>query len=258
MEVWRLQEVGASATIFEKRDCLKKFRLIETVSKKDTLLSPWTIQLHREYCEGTRVADDLKLKGPVREIGVVRDSDRHDSFNITIGISIKTEGRVSYEEAERLSAKFRREYLGKDVEFVSVSIPCPVCGKIMNSESGLRKHVAMNHPDKVNLVNPPKVAAREKLDKNTRGKKVEKPIKTKEKRGKRTKKVMKTAKPVKAGRIVKAEKPKLDRAKSSAKIETPPDIKTGLRTELKPEPVLKTPKHPPRKQQTRGKQLTLA
>ncbi len=49
------------------------------------------------------MANDLKLKGPVREIGIVRDNDRHDSFNITIGITIKTEGKVSYEEAERLS-----------------------------------------------------------------------------------------------------------------------------------------------------------
>jgi hypothetical protein len=205
------------------------------------------------------VADNLKLKGPVREIGVVRDSDRHDSFNITIGISIKTEGRVSYEEAERLSAKFRREYLGKDVEFVSVSIPCPVCGKIMNSESGLRKHVAMNHPDKVKLVNPPKVAAREeKPDKNTRSKKAEKPIKDKETRGKHTKKAIRKAKIVKAGKTAKVEKPKLDKAKSSAKIEAPPDVKTGPKTELKPEPILKTPKHPQRKQQTRGRQLTLA
>ena len=172
-----------------------------------------------ECSEGSRVANDLKLKGPVREIGVVRDSDRHDSFNITIGIAIKTEGRVSYEEAERLSAKFRREYLGKDVEFVSVSIPCPVCGKIMNSESGLRKHVAMNHPDKVDLVNPPKVAAKEEKPEKTRGKKVEKPKKAKKSPKKKAAKTVKAVKTVKAGRTANAEKPKPTKAKPTAKVE---------------------------------------
>jgi hypothetical protein len=205
------------------------------------------------------VANDLKLKGPVREIGVVRDSDRHDSFNITIGISIKTEGRVSYEEAERLSAKFRREYLGKDVEFVSVSIPCPVCGKIMNSESGLRKHVAMNHPDKVDLVNPPKVAVREeKPEKKPRGKNAEKPMKTNGTKSKRATKAMKTVKPVKAGRTALIEKSKSAGAKSVAKRGALPKEKTRMRAELKPEPILKTPKNAPGKQQSRGKQLTLA
>jgi hypothetical protein len=200
------------------------------------------------------VANDLKLNGPVREIGVVRDSDRHDSFNITIGIVIKTEGRVSYEEAERLSAKFRREYLGKDVEFVSVRVPCPVCGKIMNSESGLRKHVAMNHPDKVGLVNPPKVAAREeKPEKKVRGKKAEKPTRTKVTKSKRTTKAMKTVRPVKAGRTAKAEKPKPARVKSATKVEMPSEAKTKIRVEPKPARV-----HAPGKQQSHGKQLTLA
>ena len=205
------------------------------------------------------MADDLKLKGPVREIGVVRDSDRHDSFNITIGIAIKTEGRVSYEEAERLSAKFRREYLGKDVEFVSVSIPCPVCGKIMNSESGLRKHVAMNHPDKVDLVNPPKIVAKEEMpEKKMRGKKTEKPAKVKGGRKKRAAETLKTVKPVKAGRTAKTEKPKPMRTKSAAKAKAPPEAKPLMRDEPKPTPILRSPKPTPGKQQPRGRQLTLA
>jgi hypothetical protein len=205
------------------------------------------------------VADDLKLKGPVREIGVVRDSDRHDSFNITIGIAIKTEGRVSYEEAERLSTKFRREYLGKDVEFVAVSIPCPVCGKIMNSESGLRKHVAMNHPDKVDLVNPPKVAAREETpEKKARGKKAEKPEKAKGTRKKRAVKTLKAVKPVKTGRTAKAEKPKPTRTKPAGKVEAPPEAKPRMKAEPKPAPILRSPKPAHGKQQPRGKQLTLA
>ena len=203
------------------------------------------------------MANDLKLKGPVREIGVVRDSDRHDSFNITIGIAIKTEGRVSYEEAERLSAKFRREYLGKDVEFVSVSLPCPVCGKIMNSESGLRKHVAMNHPDKVDLVNPPKVAAKEEKPEKTRGKKVEKPKNAKKSPKKKTAKTAKAVKTVKSGRTANVEKPKPTKAKPTAKVESPPAIKSRVKSEPNPAPILKSPKPTPAKQQPRGKQLTL-
>ncbi len=201
------------------------------------------------------MANDLKLKGPVKEIGVVRDSDRHDSFNITIGIAIKTEGRVSYEEAERLSAKYRREYLGKDVEFVSVSLPCPVCGKIMNSESGLRKHVAMNHPDKVGLVNPPKVTVKEETpEKKTRGKKSEKQAKAKVSMKKKKAKTVKEVKTVKAGRTAKSENPKSKKVKSAVKIEAKPSIKA----EPKPAPILRSPKPTPSKQQPHGKQLTLA
>jgi len=161
------------------------------------------------------VANDLKLKGPVREIGIARDSDRHDSFNITIGIAIKTEGKVSYEEAERLSSKFRREFLGKDVEFVSVSIPCPVCGRVLNSESGLKKHVAMNHPDKVDLVNPVKVAAKNDKPQTNRSKtspkqttqQRTKAIKTKAKKTIQTRKVEKPRSVKKQRRKTKAEAP---------------------------------------------------
>ena len=120
------------------------------------------------------MADDLKLKGPVREIGIIRDKDRHDSFNITIGITIKTEGKVTYEEAERISTKFRREYLGKDVEFRAIHIPCPHCEKIVNSETGLKQHILKIHPEKAELLTPPKVAAKvEEPKKKTRGKKAE-------------------------------------------------------------------------------------
>jgi hypothetical protein len=211
------------------------------------------------------VADDLKLKGPVREIGIVRDHDRHDSFNITIGITIKTEGKVTYEEAERLSTKFRREYLGKDVEFRSVSIPCPVCGKIMNSDTGLRKHVAMNHPEKVELVNPPKVAAKvEKPEKKTRGKKAEKPIK-KKRAGKRKARSSKAVK-VEAPKTVAAKKPKAKaepekskRTRAAVKVETPVPVKPKLKAEpAKPAPLLREPAKKTPKTPEKARQLTLA
>ena len=207
------------------------------------------------------MADDLKLKGPVREIGIIRDNDRHDSFNITIGITVKTEGKVTYEEAERISTKFRREYLGKDVEFVSVSIPCPVCGKIMNSESGLKKHVAMNHPGKVELVNPPKVAAKvETPEKKTRGKKTEKPVQAK-KAGKRKGKV-KPVKAERAGKTANARKPKAAKAEPKAKKTRPTlteDAPEPARSRVKVEPYKPTPMMmEPAKRSPKAKQLTLA
>ena len=207
------------------------------------------------------MANDLKLKGPVREIGIVRDNDRHDSFNITIGITVKTEGKVTYEEAERLSTKFRREYLGKDVEFLAVSLPCPVCGKVMNSESGLRKHVAMNHPEKVELVNPPKVAAKvETPVKKTRGKKTEKPVQAK-KAGKRKGKV-KPVKAERAGKTANARKPKAAKAEPKAKKTRPTlteDAPEPARSRVKVEPYKPTPMMmEPAKRSPKAKQLTLA
>jgi hypothetical protein len=214
------------------------------------------------------VADDLKLKGPVREIGIIRDHDRHDSFNITIGITIKTEGKVTYEEAERLSSKFRREYLGKDVEFRSVSIPCPVCGKIMNSESGLKKHVAMNHPEQVELVNPPKAAAKiEKPEKKTRGKKAENPAKKRRvvKRKARASKTVKAEKPkVVASKKLHAAKPepepKPKKTRTPPKMETPAPVKPKIKAEPpKPAPILREPaKKVPAKTPVKARQLTLA
>lgn len=209
------------------------------------------------------MADDLKIKGPVREIGIIRDSERHESFNITIGIAIKTEGKVTYEEAERLSAKYRREYLGKDVEFLAVSIPCPVCGKVMNSDSGLKKHVAMNHPDKVELVNPPKILAKEETpEKTTRGrKKATAPSKGKETKKIRKTKTVKTKKTLKnqvAGKTTKAEKLKASKEKTTKSGNSLPE---KLRTKVEPKPssILRNPqKTLPEKQQSKARQLTLA
>jgi hypothetical protein len=199
------------------------------------------------------VADDLKLKGPVREIGIARDSDKHDSFNITIGIEIKTEGKVSYEEAERLSSKFRREFLGKDVEFVSISIPCPVCGRVLNSESGLKKHVAMNHPDKVHLVNTPKVAAtNEKPEKKTQTNKSKTSPKQTAKQ--RTKAIKANTK--KADQTTKVEKPKplkkqFKTTKSEASSQGRPNSKIV-------KPTVKTSRISAKTEQPKTKQLKLA
>jgi hypothetical protein len=206
----------------------------------------------------TKVApDDLKLKGAVKEIGIVRDSDRYDSFNVTIGIAIKTEGKVTYDEAEKLAAKFRREYLSRDVEFVAVSVPCPICGKVLNSETGLKKHVAMNHPEKVGLINPIKVAQKpDKPEKKAVNKKEEKPARGN--KGKVNK--AKPMKVVKAGKTAKAEKPippKLKRT-GGTKLEAPlPKPKKKIETP-KQQTSIKTPQRPVSKKQTpKARQLTL-
>jgi len=202
------------------------------------------------------VADDLKIKGPVREIGIARDADRHDSFNITIGIAIKTEGRVSYEEAERLSARFRREYLGKDVEFRAIHIPCPHCDKVLNSESGLRQHILKIHPEKAELINPPKVAAKEeKPEKKARGKKVEKPAKAKKTRRRRKAPKAKTVKAVGAGKTARIEKPKAA-GKAAPRAEAPPTEGPKMKT-APPQPVSAELRKGVPDKQTKARQLTL-
>jgi hypothetical protein len=117
-------------------------------------------------------SDDIRLKGSVREIGIIRDSDRHDSFNIAISIAIKTEGKVSYDEAERISNKYRKEYLGKDVEFLAVNIPCPYCDKVFNSDFGLKQHVLRLHPEKAEAFNQ----LRQKAERDIRKGKVSKAV----------------------------------------------------------------------------------
>ncbi len=107
-----------------------------------------------------------KLKGAVRAIDLATDGDRPGSFAVTIGIQIRTDGRVGYDEAERLAAKYRREYLGKEVEFLAVSIPCPVCGKILNSEAGLKLHVRQSHPERTDLYTATKPEPKKTQKKN--------------------------------------------------------------------------------------------
>ncbi len=196
------------------------------------------------------MANDLKLKGPVREIGIERDHDRHDSFNITIGITIKTEGKVTYEEAERLSAKFRREYLGKEVEFKAIHIPCPHCDKILNSETGLKQHIIKVHPEKAELLTPPKAATKaEEPTKKARGKKAEKPAKKTGKR--RAGKKAKTVKP----KAVAAKAPPAPK-KALVKAEAPVPVKPKAVDEPKPAPILREPAAKSQPQKT--KQMTLA
>ncbi|MBM3292445.1 hypothetical protein FJY84_07170, partial [Candidatus Bathyarchaeota archaeon] len=107
--------------------------------------------------------ESLKLKGSVREIGIMRDTDKFDTFNITFGIVIRNDIKINYEEAERLSSKFRKDYLGKEVEFLAVNIPCPICNKILNSQISLKRHILKQHPEKIELIYPPKIEAKQEI-----------------------------------------------------------------------------------------------
>jgi len=92
--------------------------------------------------------EDLKFKGVVSDVGLVRDGEQFRSFNLTIGVTVKTGKNMGYEEGERLMHQFRKDLLGKDVELVAVTFPCPVCGRAFNTEQGMKQHVRMVHEEK--------------------------------------------------------------------------------------------------------------
>ncbi len=92
--------------------------------------------------------EDLKFKGVVSDVGLVRDGEQFRSFNLTIGVTVKTGKNMGYEEGERLMHQFRKDLLGKDVELVAVTFPCPVCGRAFNTEQGMKQHIRMVHEEK--------------------------------------------------------------------------------------------------------------
>ena len=87
---------------------------------------------------------DEKIKGIVGEIGLERNEGKFNSFNLTVGLVLKT-GGLSYAQGERLIAEMRKELLGKVVEIAEIIHPCPVCGKGFNTAQGMKQHVRMVH-----------------------------------------------------------------------------------------------------------------
>ncbi len=87
---------------------------------------------------------DEKIKGVVGEIGLARNEGKFNSFNLTVGLVLKT-GGLSYTQGERLMAEMRKELLGKVVEIAEIIHPCPVCGKGFNTSQGMKQHVRMVH-----------------------------------------------------------------------------------------------------------------
>jgi hypothetical protein len=103
--------------------------------------------------------DDTKLHGVVSQVGLERDEAEFRSFNLTLGIKVKTGKKLSLKEGERLIKQMRRDFLGKNIEFEAISVPCPVCGKTFNTESGMKQHLRRQHNDGVDTAKPEKKKA---------------------------------------------------------------------------------------------------
>ena len=92
-----------------------------------------------------RDSSSRKLRGVVREIGLEREEGRFHAFRVRLGVILKGEGAMDYEEGERLVRRLRRELLGKEVELETLIYRCPICGRGFNSEMGLKIHMRRSH-----------------------------------------------------------------------------------------------------------------
>jgi len=81
---------------------------------------------------------DEKIKGIVGEVGLERNEGKFNSFNVTVGLTLKT-GALTYAQGERLIAEMRKELLGKAVEIAEIIHLCPVCEKGFNTMQGRRR-----------------------------------------------------------------------------------------------------------------------
>jgi hypothetical protein len=97
-----------------------------------------------------------KIKGVVGEVGLERDGERFNAFNVTISMVVNTGKTLTFNQGEQLIKEFRKELLGKAVEITAIIVPCPVCGKGFNSEQGMKQHVRMVHKKKTKPKGPKK------------------------------------------------------------------------------------------------------
>ncbi len=103
--------------------------------------------------------DDPKLLGTVSEVGLERDEQEFRNFNLTVGIRLKTEKKLSYAEGAKLIKQLKKDLLGKNIELEAIAVPCPFCGKTFNSETGMKQHVRRQHDGEEE---PPKKRRRKK------------------------------------------------------------------------------------------------
>ena len=105
--------------------------------------------------------EDPKLLGIVNEVGLERDEQEFRNFNLTVGVRLKTSKKLSYAEGEKLIKKLKKHLLGKNIELEAIAVPCPICGKTYNSETGMKQHVRRQHdgeePPKKKRGHPKKV-----------------------------------------------------------------------------------------------------
>ncbi len=92
--------------------------------------------------------ENSRIKGVIDEVSLKRDEDRFSSFNLKLGLVVKTDKTLTYEQGERLIKRFKKELLGRKVEIIAIIVPCPICGKGFNTEQGMRQHVRMVHEKK--------------------------------------------------------------------------------------------------------------
>ena len=117
--------------------------------------------------------DDPKRLGIVNEVGLERDDNEFTSYNLTVGIKLKTEKKLTYTEGERLIKQLKKELLGKNIELEAIAVPCPFCGKVFNSETGMKQHVRRQHdgeeePPKKKRGRPRKATAKAPAKKTTK------------------------------------------------------------------------------------------
>ncbi|MBN2336344.1 C2H2-type zinc finger protein [Candidatus Bathyarchaeota archaeon] len=89
--------------------------------------------------------EDVKFLGIVDQVGLERDETEFRNFNLTVGIKVKTDKKLTFLEGERLIKQLKKELLGKNIELGAIAIPCPVCGKTFNTEQGMKLHVRRQH-----------------------------------------------------------------------------------------------------------------
>jgi hypothetical protein len=93
------------------------------------------------------MAQDDKLLGVVNAVGLERDTQEFRNFTLTMGIKIKTEKKISYTEGEKLMKQLQKELMGKNIELGAVAVACPICGKVYNSEQGMKQHQRLQHKE---------------------------------------------------------------------------------------------------------------
>ena len=104
------------------------------------------------------MAAEQKIKGVVGEVGLARDENKFNVYNLTIGLVVKSERSLTYAQGERLIQQYQKDLLGKEVEITAIIHPCPVCGKGFNTAQGMKQHVRMVHDKKKKKATQPRMS----------------------------------------------------------------------------------------------------
>ena len=68
--------------------------------------------------------EDMKKLGIVSQIGLERDAQEFTSYNLTVGIKLKSDKKLTYAEGERLIKKLKKDLMGKNIELEAIAVPC--------------------------------------------------------------------------------------------------------------------------------------